>query len=235
LETLPFFLDVGTGNALLLLHGNGEDHTYFSKQISVFSERYRVVAVDTRGHGQTPRGGAPFTLSQFAEDLKALLDALSIQRADLLGFTDGGNIALMFALRYPDCVRRLILAGANLTPTGMKTSLWFVVWRDYLHAGIASFFNPKWRHQRELSALMALQPHIPVRELRKLQTPTLVLAGTQDVIRERHTRRIASALPHATLLFLTGGHNLAQESPVLFNRTVLAFLSQGDIAESPQI
>ena len=99
-------------------------------------------------------------------------------------------------MRYPNRVRRLIVVGANLTPTGMKTSLWFAVWRDYLYAGIASFFNPKWRHQRELSALMALQPHIPVRELRKLQTPTLVLAGTRDVIREKHTRRIASTLPH---------------------------------------
>lgn len=225
MAALPFCLDVGTGNALCLLHGNGEDHTYFSKQISVFSEQYRVIAVDTRGHGQTPRGGVPFTLSQFAEDLKALLDKLSIQRANLLGFSDGGNYAFLFAMRYPNRVRRLIVVGANLTPTGMKTSLWFAVWRDYLYAGIASFFNPKWRHQRELSALMALQPHIPVRELRKLQTPTLVLAGTRDVIREKHTRRIASTLPHATLVLLPGGHNIAQETPALFNRTVLDFLA----------
>ena len=82
----------GTGTPLILLHGNSEDRSYFKAQLTPFALRYRVVAVDTRGHGQTPRGTAPFTLSQFAEDLLALMDSLFIEKANILGFSDGGAI-----------------------------------------------------------------------------------------------------------------------------------------------
>ena len=63
------YIEHGIGFPLLLLHGNGEDHTYFIHQIEYFSQFYRVIAIDTRGHGQSPRGTAPFTISQFADDL----------------------------------------------------------------------------------------------------------------------------------------------------------------------
>ena len=110
----------GAGDALVLLHGNGESSSYFSRQLECFGSGYRVVAVDTRGHGASPRGTAPFTLSQFADDLKAFLDGMGLNRVDLLGFSDGGNIALIFALRYPERIKKLILNGANLNPGGVK-------------------------------------------------------------------------------------------------------------------
>ena len=65
-----YYIEAGEGFPLILLHGNGEDHTYFTHQISYFSKNHRVLALDTRGHGKTPRGTAPFTIRQFAEDLK---------------------------------------------------------------------------------------------------------------------------------------------------------------------
>ena len=77
-------VDVGTGKPLVLLHGNGESSEYFTHQLAVFPVSRRVIAVDTRGHGQSPRGTAPFTLAQFAEDLRELLDQKGIEKADLL-------------------------------------------------------------------------------------------------------------------------------------------------------
>ena len=71
-------VEAGEGFPLVLLHGNGEDHTYFKRQMGPFSQHFRVIAVDTRGHGESPRGTAPFTLEQFAEDLKEFLDGRSI-------------------------------------------------------------------------------------------------------------------------------------------------------------
>lgn len=109
-------VEAGEGFPLVLLHGNGEDHTYFKRQMGPFSQHFRVIAVDTRGHGESPRGTAPFTLEQFAEDLKEFLDGRSITRCHLLGFSDGGNIALLFALKYPEYVEKLILNGADLVP-----------------------------------------------------------------------------------------------------------------------
>ena len=119
MEITLSYEEYGTGFPLILLHGNGEDHRYFKHQIGPFSEHYRVLAVDTRGHGQSPRGTAPFTLEQFAEDLKDFLDEQEIDRCHLLGFSDGANIALLFTLKYPWYVEKLVLNGANLYYDGL--------------------------------------------------------------------------------------------------------------------
>ena len=111
MDITHFYVEKGQGDPLILLHGNGEDHTYFDHQIDVFAQHYHVYALDTRGHGQTPRGTRPFTIRQFADDLLAFMDARHIERAHLLGFSDGGNIAIIFAIRYPERVDRLILDG----------------------------------------------------------------------------------------------------------------------------
>ena len=113
-------LERGADTPLILLHGNGESLEYFRSQIDFFSARYRVIALDTRGHGGSPRGEAPFTIAQFAEDLLSFMDSLHLSSAHILGFSDGGNIALCFALKHPERVRRLILNGANLDPSGVK-------------------------------------------------------------------------------------------------------------------
>ena len=109
----------GFGAPLVLLHGNGEDGTYFEHQIEYFSRRYRVIAVDTRGHGRSPKGDKPFCLDTFAEDLNSFFNYSGLEAAHVLGFSDGGNIALIFALRHQEKLKSLILNGANLFPNGM--------------------------------------------------------------------------------------------------------------------
>ena len=122
----------GSGQPMVLLHGNGEDSSYFVNQLSFFESKYLVIAVDTRGHGRSPRGCGTFTLERFADDLKGFLDRRGLRRIILLGFSDGGNIALIFALKYPGYVDRLILNGANLNPFGMKPSVLADVAREYV-------------------------------------------------------------------------------------------------------
>ena len=95
------YLEKGRGTPLLLLHGNGEDLSYFEHQIDHFSTSYKVIAIDTRGHGLSPRGERPFTIRQFAEDLLGFMDQHGIAKAHILGFSDGGNIALIFASHHP--------------------------------------------------------------------------------------------------------------------------------------
>ena len=117
------FQESGEGFPLILLHGNGENGSYFDHQIQYFQNKYRVIALDTRGHGQSPRGEKPFTIRQFAEDLHDFMDEQEIDKAHILGFSDGGNIALVFALKYPERVDHLILNGANLDASGVKPSI----------------------------------------------------------------------------------------------------------------
>lgn len=220
-----YYTQSGEGEPLFLLHGNGEDSMYFRQQIGALAGRYRVIAVDTRGHGHSPRGTAPFTLSQFADDLAELMDQLGICRAHLLGYSDGGNIAILFALRYPERVGRLILNGANLYPAGLKPLTLATVMIGYLFYGFLSCFSQGFADQRDLFSLMALQPHIRSDDLKRIQAPTLVLAGTRDVIRRKHTRLISGSIPYASLKILPGGHAIALQNAEAYNRTVLSFLS----------
>ena len=81
-----------------------------------------MYALDTRGHGKTPRGEKPFTIRQFAEDLLCFMDEHKIEKTHLLGFSDGRNIAMGFAMQYPERVDRLVLNGANLDPAGRTES-----------------------------------------------------------------------------------------------------------------
>ncbi|MGN0980712.1 MAG: alpha/beta fold hydrolase [Candidatus Avoscillospira sp.] len=217
-----YYQEQGAGAPLLLLHGNGEDGTYFVHQMDAFAQHYRVIAVDTRGHGRSPRGTAPFTIRQFAEDLLDFMDALHLEKAHILGFSDGGNIALTFALRHPERVVRLILNGANLNPAGVKASVQIPIVVGY---HIASLFrNEKARQHAALLGLMVKEPNFSPADLAKLTVPTLVIAGTKDMIREKHTRLIADSIPNARLVLLPGDHFVANKNPEAFNRAVLDFL-----------
>ena len=219
-----FYKEQGTGFPLILLHGNGEDGSYFEHQMAPFAEHFRVIAVDTRGHGQTPRGDAPFTIRQFAEDLLAFMDRLGIEKAHLLGFSDGGNIALVFALAHPERVERLILDGANLDTSGVKRSIQIPIEIGYRIAKLFAKKKPEARKNAEMLGLMVNDPNVRAEELARIPNPTLVVAGNKDMIREKHTRLIAQSIPGARLAILPGDHFVANKNPEAFNDTVLRFL-----------
>lgn len=214
----------GAGEPLVLLHGNGEDGSYFLHQMEAFSREFLVYALDTRGHGRSPGGSAPFTISQFAEDLLAFLDEQGLKRVNLLGFSDGGNIALTFALRHPERVRRLVLNGANLTPRGVKAWVQLPIVLGYQIA--SRLKSPKARTNAEMLGLMVHEPQIPPSELAGLMMPVLVIAGTRDMIREDHTRLMAREIPGARLALIPGNHFIARRNPAAFNRAVWSFFQE---------
>ena len=228
------YVEAGEGFPLVLLHGNGEDHTYFKHQLGPFSQRYRVIAPDTRGHGQTARGKAPFTLEQFAQDLRDFLDEKGVERCHLLGFSDGGNIALLFALRWPERVEKLILNGANLRPSGVKLTTQLPIVLGWASCRVLGRFEAKARRNGELLDLMVTQPHIRPEELGKLTMPTLVVAGERDMIRTSHTKIIAGAIPNSRLAILPGDHFVARRNWQAFNPLVLDFLEDGATTQAKE-
>lgn len=222
------YATLGEGFPLVLLHGNGEDHTYFKHQMEPFAAHFRVVAPDTRGHGESPRGTAPFTLEQFAEDLKEFLDWQGIRRCHLLGFSDGGNIALLFAMKYPEYVERLIVDGADLSPAGVKLTTQIPIVLGWTTCWPFLRLSRKARANWEMLDLMVTQPFIKPRDLERLAIPTLVMAGQRDVIRESHTRLIAHSIPGARCVILPGDHYIAGKNWEAFNAEVLDFLLDRD-------
>lgn len=225
-DRMLHYIDQGRGEVLVLLHGNGESLEYFAHQIAYFSHTHRVIALDTRGHGHSPRGDKPFTLSQFAEDLKQFLDEKKIKRAHILGFSDGGNIALLFALRYPERVLSLILNGANLDPKGVKWTVQAPVVAGYHVAKLFARKSAGAKQNAEMLGLMVNEPHIAPMELSRLLMPALVIAGDRDMIKDAHTRLIADSLPQGQLVILPGDHFVANKNPTVFNDAVERFLQE---------
>lgn len=216
----------GSGEPLILLHGNGEDRTYFENQMEFFQSGYRVIALDTRGHGQSPRGTKPFTIEQFSCDLYDFMKSREISKAVILGFSDGANIAMKFAIRNPGMVKALILNGGNLNAAGVKRTTQLPIEIGYRIARHFVKSSPKAKRNVEMLGLMVNEPNIDPRELSRITAPTLVICGTRDMIRESHTREIAAGIPNAELTIIRGDHFIANKHPEAFNRAVDAFLKK---------
>ena len=219
-----YYTEKGQGDPIIFLHGNGENCGYFQGQTDAFSKLYHVYAIDTRGHGRTPRGSQPFTIRQFAEDLLGFMDEHRIEKAHLLGFSDGGNIAMIFAIQHPERVNRLILNGANLNAGGVKRRTQIPIEIGYRIARSFAGKSDSARLKAEMLGLMVNDPNVTPGELAEIQAKTLVIAGTNDMIRKEHTKLITDSIPGAELVFIKGDHFIAGRRPEEFNRAVLEFL-----------
>lgn len=218
------YIEKGRGDVLILLHGNGEDSSYFEHQIDYFSACFRVIAIDTRGHGKSERGDKPFTIKQFAEDLYDFMCEHNIPKAHILGFSDGGNIALYFALKHSEMIDVLILNGANLFPGGVKLWAQIPVVLEWLFSGIFRKISQKALRRYELMSLMVKEPRISPDELAIIKNKTVVIVGTRDMIKSEHSKLIAGSMPNGCFISVCGDHFIAAKEYEEFNKTVEIFL-----------
>ena len=222
-----YYEDHGVGPVLLQLHGNGGDIASMAAQIAGLSPAFRVIAVDSRGHGKSEMGSARLTYEQMAEDVNALLDQLKLKSVHVLGWSDGGIVGLLLALYHPDKVAKLAIMGANLNPGGVHGWAldWVAAQIKTVETRLASGDTSRaWQHQRQRLDLMDRQPNIAAAELRRISAPTLVMAGDRDIVRAEHTFSIFENLPRAQLALFPGAtHFIPVAEPVLFNMTVRNF------------
>lgn len=232
MDTTLYVKDCGKGISLVMLHGNGESGDYFKNQTAFFSNRYRVIVPDTRGHGKSGRGSRPLCFKTFSDDLLFILDNAGIEKAHLLGFSDGANTAITFALEHQERLLSLVLNGANLYPEGLTAACRLPITFQYAFWSALCAFSCNAKRKKELFSLMTNEPQIDPRSLGKLRIPSLVIAGTHDMIKRSHTELIASSIPHARSVFIDGSHFVAREKPEIFNRTVLEFLIMNQSSRS---
>ncbi len=218
--------DVGSGMPLVLLHGNGEDSGYWKNQIPEFTRFYRVIAVDSRGHGLSENGSQGLSFALMVEDLKRVLDARGISKAHVLGFSDGGNLAIKFALTYPQYVSKLILNGANIEMfSGVKPQVQIPMYLAYGAFTLAGHLSRKAAHKKEVLGLMVHSYDVSMGDLARISCPTLIIVGEHDLIRESQTRAMAARIPDCRVeVFRDGDHFVAAKQPSRFNRTVIEFL-----------
>lgn len=212
---------------ILFLHGNGEDFHCFTNQIEDFSKNYRLLLLDSPGHGLSSHGMKPLTLRHMAQVILHFIQRLKLTHVSIVGFSDGANLALLMTLYSSFPFERLVLAGGNLSPNGMKFSAAFPIILQYYKLTFRPCLSQKQRQTRELLSLMVREPNIPPDTLARIRCPVLVMAGSRDMIKYRHTRLIAGSIPNSQLVIIPGAdHFLFEKWAPRTNQTILAFLSE---------
>ncbi|WOF75232.1 alpha/beta hydrolase [Parvibaculaceae bacterium PLY_AMNH_Bact1] len=209
------------GSPVLVLHGGSAFIETMHNQITALTEDHFVVAPDSRAHGRTSDAeGVPLSYAQMADDMIALMDHLGLQKADIVGWSDGGNIGLDMAIRYPTRVGKLVTYGSNFHTNGLVP--------DEEGEGInSSPDDPSWEVVRsfyqsvapdpdhwpvfhgKLMTMWDTQPTFTVGDLGGVSSPTLVMAGEFDSIKETHTREMAASIPNGTLVIVEGEDHFA--------------------------
>ena len=221
---------------MIWLHGNGEDLHIFDAQLRYFSNHYRTIAVDTRGHGQSTRGTAPFTFHTFAADLVTVFDTLEIDKAHIIGFSDGAIIALHLALTHPERVASMVLIGANYHPKGIRLIPRLHIRLVYAGLSIASLFSEKMCKRKEIWGLMVNQPNLTLEELSQIKVPALIITGENDMVSQRHNDEINRAIIDSQRLIIPNGdHFWMYKQPETLHNHIADFIKQENKKHVPKL
>jgi 3-oxoadipate enol-lactonase len=247
-------VDVGRGRPLVFLHGLGWDGTLWASAARRFADRYRVIAGDTRGHGQSDKPPGPYSIDLFAADWLGLLDELGIDRAGIIGFSQGGMIAQVLALEHPERVAALVLVStACRSDPGAKekmeerirlartegpaaaarvaaTAIFSKRFTDARPNVIQGFIAWRTAAQQDplLEATRAAYGFDVSARLSAVQIPTLVMYGDEDALTPPPiVRYVADCLPRPELVCVAGaGHMIPIEQPEAFESHLGAFLEK---------
>jgi pimeloyl-ACP methyl ester carboxylesterase len=223
-----YFETYGTGEPLLMLHGNGGSISAFSNQIPYFAQKYRVIAVDSRAQGKTIDNRDSLSFEMMADDFNALLDSMHITSCRVLGWSDGGINALIMAIRHPQKVQMLAVTGANLIPDSTVLAPHeYQTWMDYYRQLCKEEQTEPVKNKTKLLALDLFQPHITAEQLQTIKCPSLIIGGDHDLILPSHTLEIANGIPGAFLWIVAdSGHATLIQHKKQFNEVVDAFFAR---------
>jgi pimeloyl-ACP methyl ester carboxylesterase len=219
----------GSGPPLLMIHGNGGSMKDFGENVPYFATHYTVILADSRSQGKSLDPDHPITFEMMADDFAALLTAMHVDSADIIGWSDGGINALLLAIRHPEKVNRLVSTGANLWPTADA----FVpgLWDDEKKAHDANLHKtrttPEEINNWKIFVLDWQEPHITLAQLHTIKAPSLIICGDHDLISVTHTVLIYQNIPDAQLWVVPkSGHATLIDQADGFNREVDKFFTE---------
>ncbi|GGH96805.1 alpha/beta fold hydrolase [Arthrobacter liuii] len=230
--------DLGGGAApLLLLHGGLSNSDALLATLGPgLSEHYRVIAFDRRGHGYTADTAAEFHYAGMAREAVSVLEKVAGGPAHLVGWSDGGIIALLVALQRPDLAAKLVVIGTNYHVDGIQpveldpgSPVFQELGRAYVER---SPDGPGHLEEviRKSMQLTRTEPSLTTEDLARIQQPVLVVAGDDDLVALPHTVSLYEALPNGQLAVVPGAsHALPLEQPATLTGLILPFLA----AEGP--
>jgi pimeloyl-ACP methyl ester carboxylesterase len=232
----------GAGDPLLLLHGGLCTNQTWGAQRADLAARYRVFLPERRGHGHTPDVEGPLSYQDMANDTVAFIESVVGSPAHLVGWSDGGIVALLVAIARPDLVRKVVAVGANFLPGPESSAAPAML--DHMSAdapAMAAFrdmydaVSPDGADHwpivvHKVVDMIRTQPTISPDELARISAPTLVLVGDDDLMTLEHTIALYRAIPDSELAVVPGtSHALPMEKPEQVNRLILDFLTNDPV------
>lgn len=230
-----YYATYGSGEPLVLLHGGLGNTEDWGGQIAAFSAKYKVINIASRGHGRSTRDDQAFSYHLMASDVLAVMDILSITKASVIGWSDGGNIGIDIAINNPDRLVKLFAFGANFNPSGVKpTAETDPVFGAYIERAAADYRRLSKTPDQfdgfvaQISEMWAEQPNFTPEQLNSIQVPVAVVAGEyEEGIKLEHTKQLAELIPGSTLILLPDlSHFALWQDPEAFNAVVLEYLEK---------
>jgi pimeloyl-ACP methyl ester carboxylesterase len=244
LDGLPVYYDtVGDGPPLVLLHGGMATNATWGAQVPALSAAHRVVAPERTGHGHTPDRPGPLSYQGMADQTAALLEALDLAPADLVGWSDGGMVGFLLAADRPELVRSLTCIGSGFSSSGYvpgsmeafcalpaddpEMAMLAALYADASPDGPGHFADV-WEKVRTMWA----EPFDWSDRLGRITAPVLVLIGDDDYLTVPHAEALARRVAHGRLAVLPGAsHLVPMEYPELVNQMILDFLGHPEVEE----
>jgi pimeloyl-ACP methyl ester carboxylesterase len=185
------YIKEGSGRPVILLHGNGEDHHIFDELIIKLKEHFTIYAVDSRNHGESSKTD-DYSYETMAEDIYFFIKKLNLTDVSLVGFSDGAILGMLLSLEHPLLFSKMALLGINLKPTDFKEDIYNYLVEEYQ------------KTKDPLLKMMLEQPNIELSQLSEISTPSLVVAGEDDLFYEKSFEDIAKTLPNGKLKVIQG-------------------------------
>ena len=224
----------GNGPPVILIHGGLANSDYWGLQVCALMPKYRVIVLDSRGHGRSTRTEAPITYDLMSSDVLALMDYLHIEKAAVIGWSDGAIIGLDIAIHHPDRLTKLFAFAANSDPSGVADVSKSPVFTSYIDRASHEYekLSPTpsqfKKFRANIESMWATEPHFTDDQLRSIKVPTWIVDADHDeAIKRSDTDHMASLIPGCGELILPGvSHFAFIQDPRLFNESLLEFLSR---------
>ncbi len=228
-----WFATYGSGAPVILLHGGMGNAKNWGYQVPALVDAgYRPMVIDSRGHGQSTRDDRPFSYDLMASDVLAVMDFLHVERAALVGWSDGACTSLVLAAHFPSRVTGVFYYACNMDPSGVKEFVFTPVIgrclsrhkKDY--ADLSSTPDKFEEFMEAVGLMQRTQPNYTAEDLANIHVPVTVAHSENDeFIRQEHSEYLSRTIPGAQFVFLPGvSHFAPLQRPEVFNRAVLDFL-----------
>lgn len=229
-----WYASYGSGAPVILLHGGlGHGGNWGYQVPALVGNGYRAIVIDSRGHGRSTRDARTYSYELMASDVAAVMDALRVEKAALVGWSDGACTALVLASEAPARVAGVFFFACNMDPSGTKEITDFTPilrrcmgrhMKDY--AELSATPEQFEALSNAVSLMQQTQPNYSVEDLAKISVPvTIVQSEHDEFIKREHAEYLARGIPNARYVLLPGvSHFAPLQRPDLFNNAMLAFL-----------